>query len=132
MPNLSKRVTRASDKREDEAKPTPEVAMEDATKDKKVGKPRGLAYKLKSKVDMTIDLQMVSEERNLNGKIELTLGELLGIAKPKFHAKFSNMVKRKQHISVKTYLENLNKAQHIEAIIGRWFEELDEDEPRLW
>ncbi|MCO5613209.1 hypothetical protein L7F22_067485 [Adiantum nelumboides] len=56
MPSPSKRVTRASDKREIEANSTPKVAMEGAAKNKKVGKPRGLAYKLTSKFEMTIDL----------------------------------------------------------------------------
>ncbi|MCO5549352.1 hypothetical protein L7F22_002822 [Adiantum nelumboides] len=128
MPNPSKRVTRASDKREDEAKPTPEVAMEDATKDKKVGKPRGPAYKLKSKIEMTIDLQKVFKERILNSRVELTLGELLGIAMSKFHATFNDMVKRRRWIRVDwipVEAESLNpiKAQPIEAVVGRWFED---------
>ncbi|MCO5590953.1 hypothetical protein L7F22_044929 [Adiantum nelumboides] len=96
MPSPSKRVTRASDKKEEVAKPTPDVAMEDAVKDKKVGKPRGPAYKLKTEIEMTTDLQKVFEERILNSIVELTLGELLGIAKPEFHAKFSDMIKRKR------------------------------------
>ncbi|MCO5589505.1 hypothetical protein L7F22_043473 [Adiantum nelumboides] len=93
-----KRVTRASDKREDEAKPTLEVAMQDVAKDKKFGKLRGLAYKLKSKIEMTTDLQKVFKERILNSRVDLTLVELLGIAKPEFHANFNDMVKRKQQI----------------------------------
>ncbi|MCO5592834.1 hypothetical protein L7F22_046837 [Adiantum nelumboides] len=95
MASPSKRVTRASDKKQEVAKPTLEVAIEDAAKDKKVGKPRGPSYKLKTKIEMTTDLQKVFEERILNSRVELTLGELLGIAKPKFHAKFSDMIKRK-------------------------------------
>ncbi|MCO5564127.1 hypothetical protein L7F22_017783 [Adiantum nelumboides] len=101
--------------------------MEDAAKDKKVEKPRGptykLAYKLKSKIEMTTDLQ---KERILKSIVELTLGELLGIAKPKFHAKFSDMVKRKQQIPVEAECENPNKAQHIEVVVERWFGEMGE------
>ncbi|MCO5613208.1 hypothetical protein L7F22_067484 [Adiantum nelumboides] len=56
MPSRSKGVTRASDKREIEDNSNPKVAMEGAAKTKKVGKPRGLADKLTSKFEMTIDL----------------------------------------------------------------------------
>ncbi|MCO5558976.1 hypothetical protein L7F22_012567 [Adiantum nelumboides] len=94
MPSPSKWVTRASDKKEEVVKPTLEAAMKGATKDKKIGKPRGSAYKLKIEIEMTTNLQKVFEERILNSRVELTLGELLGIAKPEFHAKFSDMIKR--------------------------------------
>ncbi|MCO5591104.1 hypothetical protein L7F22_045081 [Adiantum nelumboides] len=101
MPTPSKRVTRASDKREEEAKSALEVVMEDAKKDKKVGKPRGLAYKLKLEIEMTTDLQQkVFKEKILNSRVELTLRELLGIAKQEFHAKFSDKVKRRWLILV--------------------------------
>ncbi|MCO5593450.1 hypothetical protein L7F22_047464 [Adiantum nelumboides] len=130
MPSPSKRVTRASDKKEEVAKPTPQDAMEDAAKDKKVGKPRGPPYKLKREIEMTTDLQKVFEERILNSRVELTLGELLGIAKPEFHAKFSDMIKRKRQIPIEAESENPSKAQHTEVVVGRWFRELDEDELR--
>ncbi|MCO5554533.1 hypothetical protein L7F22_008062 [Adiantum nelumboides] len=95
MPSPSKRVTPTSDKGEDEAKPTSEVVMEDEAKDKEVEQPRGRDYKLKSKIETTIDLEKVFKKRILNSTVELTLQELLGITKPEFHAKFSNIVKRK-------------------------------------
>ena len=55
--------------------------MEDASKDKKQGKARGPSYKLKSDIELGTDLKKVFEERILNSKVELTLGEVLGIAK---------------------------------------------------
>ncbi|MCO5612964.1 hypothetical protein L7F22_067237 [Adiantum nelumboides] len=115
MPSPSKRVTRANDKKEEVAKPTPTITMEDAAKDKKVGKPRAPAYKLKTEIEMTTDLQKVFEERILNSRVELTLGELLGIAKPEFHGNFSGMIKRKRQIPMEAELENTSKAQHTEA-----------------
>ncbi|MCO5603387.1 hypothetical protein L7F22_057537 [Adiantum nelumboides] len=44
----SKRATRPSNKKEEVLKPSPEVNMEDAPKDKKQCKPRGPSYKFKS------------------------------------------------------------------------------------
>ncbi|MCO5554534.1 hypothetical protein L7F22_008063 [Adiantum nelumboides] len=76
---------------------------------------------------MTTNLQKVFEERILNSRVGLTLQELLGIAKPEFHAKFSNIVKRKWKILV---VENPSKAQHIEAVARRWSIEWIEEEPR--
>ncbi|MCO5551346.1 hypothetical protein L7F22_004847 [Adiantum nelumboides] len=116
----SKRVIRASDKRGDDAMSTPKVAMEDVAKDKKVGKQREHAYKLKSKIEMTIDSKKVFEERRiLNSKVELTLGECLGKAKPEFHANSNDMVKRKPLIPVEAEPKNPSKAQPIEVVVGK-------------
>ncbi|MCO5610658.1 hypothetical protein L7F22_064897 [Adiantum nelumboides] len=77
----SKRATKSSNKKEEDPKPLPEVNMEDAPKDKKQGKPRGPSYKLKSDTKLATDLKKVFEERILNSKVEMTLGDVLGIAK---------------------------------------------------
>ncbi|MCO5564493.1 hypothetical protein L7F22_018154 [Adiantum nelumboides] len=76
----SKRATKSNNKKEEIPKPLPEVNMEDALKDKNQGKPRGPSYKLKSDIDLAIDLKNVFEERILNSKVEMTLGDILGIA----------------------------------------------------
>ncbi|MCO5613068.1 hypothetical protein L7F22_067342 [Adiantum nelumboides] len=81
----SKRATRSSTKKEEVPKPSPEVNMEDAPKVKKQGKSRGPSYKLKSDIELATDLKKVFEERILNSKVEMTLGDILGIAKREFH-----------------------------------------------
>ncbi|MCO5571392.1 hypothetical protein L7F22_025132 [Adiantum nelumboides] len=93
--------------------------MENAAKDKKIGKQRGPAYKLKIEIEMTTSLQKVFKERILNSSVELTLGELLGLAKPVLHAKFSDMRKRKWQIPTEAKSKNPSKAQPIDAIVGR-------------
>ncbi|MCO5586670.1 hypothetical protein L7F22_040612 [Adiantum nelumboides] len=80
----SARATKSSKKKEDVLKPTPEVNMKDAPKDKKQGKPRGPSYKLKFNIELAKDLKKVFV-RILNSKVEMTLGDILGIAKHKFH-----------------------------------------------
>ncbi|MCO5605994.1 hypothetical protein L7F22_060180 [Adiantum nelumboides] len=80
----SKRATRSSNKNKEVPKPSPEVNMEDASKDKKQGKPRGPSYKLKFDIELAIDLKKVFEERMLNSKVEMTLGDILGNSKRKF------------------------------------------------
>ncbi|MCO5595118.1 hypothetical protein L7F22_049156 [Adiantum nelumboides] len=96
----SKRATRASSRKEERTppKPIPEVDMEDAPKDKKQGKPRGPSYKLKSNIELPTDLKKVFEEHILNGKVEMTLGDILGIAKCEFHEEIIGIIKRKQQI----------------------------------
>ncbi|MCO5552415.1 hypothetical protein L7F22_005926 [Adiantum nelumboides] len=93
----SKRATRASNKKEEgtPSKPTPKVDMEDAPKDKKQGKSRGPSYKLKSDIELAIDLKKVFEERILNSKVEMALGDILGIAKCEFHEEIIVIIKRK-------------------------------------
>ncbi|MCO5564603.1 hypothetical protein L7F22_018268 [Adiantum nelumboides] len=91
----SKRATKFNNKKEKVPKPSPEVNMEDAPKDKKQGKPRGLFYKLKSDIELATDLKKVFEERILNSKVEMTLGDILGIAKCEFHDEIIDIIKRK-------------------------------------
>ncbi|MCO5566657.1 hypothetical protein L7F22_020340 [Adiantum nelumboides] len=99
-PGTSKRATRASSRKEEgiPPKPTPKVDMENAPKDKKQGKPRGPFYKLKSDIELTTNLKKVFEERILNSKVEMTLGDILGIAKCEFHEEIIDIIKRKRKI----------------------------------
>ncbi|MCO5600166.1 hypothetical protein L7F22_054274 [Adiantum nelumboides] len=96
----SKRATRAISKKEEGTppKPTPEINMKDAPKEKKQGKPRGPSYKLKSDNELATDLENVFEERILNSKVEMTLGDTLGTAKCKFHEETIDIIKRKRQI----------------------------------
>ncbi|MCO5570683.1 hypothetical protein L7F22_024410 [Adiantum nelumboides] len=82
---LSKRATRSNNKKEEVPKPSPEVNMEDAPKNKKQGKTRGSSYKFKSDIELATYLKKVFEECILNSKVEMALGDILGIAKHKFH-----------------------------------------------
>ncbi|MCO5550485.1 hypothetical protein L7F22_003972 [Adiantum nelumboides] len=92
----SKRATRSSTKKEEVPKPSPEVNMEDAPKDKKQGKLRSASYKSKSDIELATNLKKVFEERILNSKMEMTLGDILGIAKRDFHEEIIDIIKRKQ------------------------------------
>ncbi|MCO5614491.1 hypothetical protein L7F22_068774 [Adiantum nelumboides] len=78
--------------------PAPEVTMEEATRTKKLGKPCGPSYKLKSDIELGTDLKKVFEERILNSKVELTLGEVMHIAKRKFHEEVIDIIKRKRKV----------------------------------
>ncbi|MCO5562601.1 hypothetical protein L7F22_016229 [Adiantum nelumboides] len=84
-PETSKRQTRANTRSDGErmqkSTPISEVQMEDASKDKKQSKVRGPSYKLRSDIELATNLKKVFEERILNSKVEMTLGDILGIAK---------------------------------------------------
>ena len=103
-PETSQRNTRANTRNDGERvqKPTssPKVQMEDAHKEKKQGKPRGPSYKLRSDIELATDLKKVFEERILNSKVEMTLGDILGIAKWEFHQDIMDIIKRKRHVPV--------------------------------
>ncbi|MCO5605932.1 hypothetical protein L7F22_060118 [Adiantum nelumboides] len=104
----SKRATtRASSKKEKEnpPKPTLEVNMEDALKEKKQGKPRGPSYKLKWDIELVTDLKKVFEERILKSKVEMTLSDILGIAKCKLHEGTNDNIKRKWQKPIDMELE---------------------------
>ena len=47
-------------------------------------------------IKRTTDLQKVLEERILDNKVELSLREVLGIAKKEFHDSIVDLVKRKR------------------------------------
>ncbi|MCO5551656.1 hypothetical protein L7F22_005160 [Adiantum nelumboides] len=60
------------------------------------GKQKGPAYRLQSDIKLATDLKKILEERILNSKVEFTLGEVLGIAKRKFHEEIIDIIKRKR------------------------------------
>ncbi|MCO5567885.1 hypothetical protein L7F22_021581 [Adiantum nelumboides] len=103
-PETSKRQTRANTRSDGERMqkltPIPEVQMEDASKDKKQSKVRGPSYKLRSDIELATNLKKVFEERILNSKVEMTLGDILGIAKREFHEEIIDIIKRKRHVPV--------------------------------
>ncbi|MCO5566850.1 hypothetical protein L7F22_020532 [Adiantum nelumboides] len=82
-----------------EEAPSPKVTMEESTTRKKKeqpkGKQKGPAYKLQSDIELAIDLKKVLEERILKSKVEFTLGEVLGIAKCKFHEETMAIIKER-------------------------------------
>ena len=98
-PGTSKRATRSNAKKDEEPKPKAvpvrEEQMEDISKEKKPGKPRGPSYKLKSDIELATNLKKVFEERILNSKVEMTLGDILGIAKREFHEEIIDIIKQK-------------------------------------
>ena len=59
-------------------------------------KGRVLAFRLSSEIEKTTNLQRVLEERVLDSRIELTLREVLGIARREFHDIIVDLVKRKR------------------------------------
>ena len=50
-------------------------------------------YKLRSDIEQTTNLRKVLEERVLDSRIDLTLRELLGIAKKEFHETIVDLIK---------------------------------------
>ncbi|MCO5556001.1 hypothetical protein L7F22_009545 [Adiantum nelumboides] len=130
VPSTFKRVTRANTKRDEEPKktPVPDIKMEEAPKDKKASKGKGPAFKLKSNLEMTSDLQKIFEEQILSSRVELTLGELLAIAKIEFHAMYNDLVKRRCQMTreVDPHKENLEVLQKVKAVIQNCSEEEDD------
>ena len=59
-------------------------------------KGRILSFRLSSEIEKTTNLQRVLEERVLDNRIELTLREVLSIAKREFHDNIVDLVKRKR------------------------------------
>ena len=53
-------------------------------------------YRLSMEIERTTDLRKVLEERILDNKVELSLREVLGIAKKEFHDSIVDLVKRKR------------------------------------
>ena len=102
----SKRPTR-SDKGRQPTFPVREETMKDAPSTSKE-KGKGPAYKLQSDIEAATDLKKVLEERILNGKVEFTLGEVLGIAKREFHEVIIDIIKRKRQAMG----ENLTSIAH--------------------
>ena len=59
-------------------------------------KPQKGGYRLGTEIERTTDLRKVLEERVLDSKVELSLREVLGIAKKEFHDSIVDLVKRKR------------------------------------
>ncbi|MCO5553989.1 hypothetical protein L7F22_007515 [Adiantum nelumboides] len=107
-PETSKRQTRANTRSDGERMqkltPIPEVQMEDASKNKKQ-----------------------SKERILNSKVEMTLGDILGIAKRKFHEEIIDIIKRKRHVPV----EQETNPTNSQNILHEELEDLEEPRARM-
>ena len=96
--------------------------MEDAQKEKKQGKPCGPSYKLRSDIELATDLKKVFEERILNSKVEMTLGDILGISKQEFHEEIIDIIKRKRHV----LLEQESRPPNTQNVFHEKFEDLEE------
>ncbi|MCO5594760.1 hypothetical protein L7F22_048793 [Adiantum nelumboides] len=130
-PETSKRQTRANTRSDGERMqkltPIPEVQMEDASKDKKQSKVRGPSYKLRSDIELATNLKKVFEERILNSKVEMTLGDILGIAKREFHEEIIDIIKRKRHAPV----EQETNPTNSQNILHEELEDLEEPRARM-
>ncbi|MCO5560402.1 hypothetical protein L7F22_014017 [Adiantum nelumboides] len=110
----SKRATRSGGRKDSgpSQEPTPqlppstEVPMEETSTGKKKntrkGKEKSPIYKLQSNIEAATDLKKVLEERILKSKVEVTLGEVLGIAKCEFHEEILDIIKRKRQTLVES------------------------------
>ncbi|MCO5550099.1 hypothetical protein L7F22_003578 [Adiantum nelumboides] len=130
-PETSKRQTQANTRSDGErmqkSTPIPEVQMEDASKDKKQCKVRGPSYKLRSDIELATNLKKVFEERILNSKVEMTLGDILGIAKREFHEEIIDIIKRKRHLLV----EQETNPTNSQNILHEELEDLEEPRARM-
>ncbi|MCO5578695.1 hypothetical protein L7F22_032539 [Adiantum nelumboides] len=130
-PETSKRQTRANTRsygeRMQKLIPIPEVQMEDASKDKKQSKVRGPSYKLRSDIELATNLKKVFEERILNSKVEMTLGDILGIAKREFHEEIIDIIKRKRHVLV----EQETNPTNSQNILHEELEDLEKPRARM-
>ncbi|MCO5580782.1 hypothetical protein L7F22_034653 [Adiantum nelumboides] len=130
-PETSKRQTRANTRSDGErmqkSTPISEVQMEDASKDKKQSKVRGPSYKLRSDMELATNLKKVFEEHILNSKVEMTLGDILGIAKREFHEEIIDIIKRKRHVLV----EQETNPTNSQNIFHEELEDLEEPRARM-
>lgn len=74
---------------------------------------KALAYKLQSDIEAATDFKKVLEECILNGKVEFTLGEVLGIAKWEFHEVIIDIIKRKRQAMGETMASNTHGTRVI-------------------
>lgn len=105
----SKRATRA-DKMRQQTVPTREEPMHEAVSTSKE-KGKAPAYKLQSDIEAATDLKKVLEDRILSGKVEFTLGEVLGIAKREFHEVIIDIIKRKRQTTGESIPSNARVAR---------------------
>ena len=85
-----KRELRSGKKRETE---NPKMVSPEVEKGKNKKSP---SFKLLSDIETSTDLKKILEERILDSKVELSLRELLGIAKKEFHEAIIDGIKRKR------------------------------------
>ncbi|MCO5580848.1 hypothetical protein L7F22_034721 [Adiantum nelumboides] len=127
----SKRQTQANTRNDGErmqkSTPITKVQMEDASKDKKQSKVRGPSYKLRSDIELATNLKKVFEERILNSKVEMTLGDILGIAKREFHEEIIDIIKKKRHVPV----EQETNPTNSQNILHEELEDLEEPRTRM-
>ena len=87
--------------------------------------PKKGGYRLGTEIERTTDLRKVLEERILDSKVELSLREVLGIAKKEFHDSIVDLVKRKR-LSMETEPERPVEVRttHIDdmALEDEWAE----------
>lgn len=127
----SKRQTRSSGKKDEIARPMPEIVMKEASKKEK-GKKKTPSFKLKTDIEMMIGIQQVFEERILNSIIEMRLQELLAIVKPEFYATFNNLMKRRRHVVEDPEKpEETRKALSVILIAGEDSQESDEEDEEI-
>ncbi|MCO5560410.1 hypothetical protein L7F22_014025 [Adiantum nelumboides] len=119
--------TRSDGERMQKSTPIPEVQMKDASKDKKQSKVRGPSYKLRSDIELATNLKKVFEERILNSKVEMTLGDILGIAKQEFHEEIIDIIKRERHVLVEQETNPTNN----QNILHEELEDLEEPRARI-
>ena len=112
---VSKRPNTRNARQEEHAQPTTrKEAGETSTKPSGSGQPTRMevdestrkgkeraapTYKLRSDIEQMTDLRKVLEEKVLDSHVDLTLRELLGIAKKEFHDTIVDLIKRKRQQS---------------------------------
>ncbi|MCO5557377.1 hypothetical protein L7F22_010940 [Adiantum nelumboides] len=130
-PETSKRQTQANTRSDGErmqkSTPIPEVQMKDASKDNKQSKVCVPSYKLRSDIELAKNLKKVFEERILNSKVEMTLEDILGIAKREFHEEIIDIIKRKRHVPV----EQETNPTNSQNILHEELEDLEEPRARM-
>ena len=75
-------------------------------------------YRLGSEIERMTELQKVLEERILDSRVELSLREVLGIAKKEFHDSIVDLVKRKRLVTEPELEKPLEvRAVHLEDAV---------------
>ena len=96
QPTIRKEVGEGSAKPSGSSQP---ARMEVDDSAKKVRERAAPAYKLRSDIEQSTDLRKVLEAKVLDSHVDLTLRELLGIAKKEFHDVIVDLIKRKRQQS---------------------------------
>ena len=93
--------SRKPETREQKRRETERAAAE-ATKEDKGKQKVTPSFKLASDIETSTDLKHVLESRILDSKVELTLREVLGIAKKEFHEVIIDVIRRKRQVVEET------------------------------